>query len=113
MDLYLEEDEELEIVTYNHSTIGPEAWIASWADDYDVNITYHDMSWTLLSEWETGDAMLRNNMDLINDADEVLILWNGTSDELERSFEIARGQEKQQVIIISNNEVDCEVYTEW
>ena len=109
LDLYLYEDPDLHIVTYIGEFHNAHAQTRNWARDNHVPVSTHMVRWENVPDF--GDEMLlRCNTDLICDADESVIFWNGEDEFLKTSFDIAKGQEKTQVIFISNNEIDCEIY---
>ena len=109
LDLYLYEDDDLTLVTYNHSRWGPEAWSNVWAVEHGVDVNFHDMRWERMPDFR-DEMMLRCHTDLICDADELLIFWDGDEGWFERCATIAEGQQKTQVTLISNEDVECEIY---
>jgi hypothetical protein len=107
LDIYLFEDPDLEIATYNHEDWGVESMAVCWAIENGVDFKFY-VAYEQLKQ--TCDPIIKTATDLVCDSDEVLIFWDGTDEVIESVFDIARGQEKTQLIIISNEDVDCEVY---
>ena len=105
LDLYLYDDPELEIATFNHSDWGVESIATCWAIENDVDFKFH----TAAHQLNRSDSLVVTTTDLMCDSDEMLICWDG-EDDLNETFDIAPGQSKSQLIIISNNETECEVY---
>ena len=109
LDLYLYEDPDLHLITYQGEFHNAHAFSRKWAIKRNIPVSTHAVKWENVPDF--GDEMmLRCNTDLICDADESVIFWNGTDDFLIPSFDIAQGQQMTQVIYISNNEIDCEIY---
>jgi len=112
LDLYLYDDPDLHIITYVGDFHRAHAFTREWAINQVVPVSTHMVRWGNIPVF--GDEkMLQCNTDLICDADESVIFWNGTDDFLKMSFDIAKGQEMTQVIVISNDEIDCEIYDEY
>jgi hypothetical protein len=106
LDLYLYDDPDLEIATYNHQSWGVESMAVCWAIENGVEFKFHLAPFQLKNH---SDPLIVATTDLLCDSDEMLICWDG-DDELEETFSIAPGQAKSQFIVISNNETECEVY---
>jgi hypothetical protein len=112
LDIYLWDDPDLELRIYNHARWGPEAWATVWAAEHDVDCHFHDRGWDRVA-YSKEEEMLKCNMDMINDVDEALIFWGGSDESIIPSFDICKRQEKPQVIVISNGDQPCAIFTEY
>lgn len=112
LDVYLYDDPDLSIVTYNHARYGVEAWVSIWAGYHGIDVDYHDRGWDRVGQFK-DEVQIQCDMDMICDSDEALIFWDGKDETVEPTFDICRGQEKSQLIVISNDEEPCAIYTEW
>lgn len=103
LDLYLYEDPDLEISCPAGPSDGAEPLAIHWAMNNDVDFKLFNRSCVIT------DAAIKTCTDLIYDSDEVLMFWDGYDEDLESLFDIAVQQEKPQLILISNADVECEV----
>lgn len=111
LDIYLHDDPDLSMAVFNHPNWGPDAWAAVWATLNGVDCNVHDSCYVARVPDFEDEELLRCNMDLICDCDEAVIFWDGTDESLIPTFDICKRQEKTQVILISNDETPCEIYT--
>ena len=116
LDTYLYDYPDLHLCIYNHARYGAEAWASVWCAEYDVDVSFHDRKWDRAQcnyYIEQDEMMFQCDMDLMSDADEALIFWDGIDTGTERAFDICRVHDKPQVIFISNDDEPCAIYTEW
>lgn len=110
LDMYLYDDPELVIITYNGAPFGPVSLAIDWSLDNDLDLNFHTPHYTSKSWHCPEETLLQTNIDIMCDADEAIIFWDGIDEEIIPSFDICRRQEKTQVIVISNDDIPCEIY---
>ena len=104
LDLYLFDDPELEIACPAGPSDGAEPLAVRWALDNAVEFKFFNRSQS------PTDAVIKTATDLICDSDEVLVFWDGEDEVIETILDIAVQQEKPQLILISNDETELEIY---
>ena len=111
LDLYLEDDPELIVIIDSQiaNLLGP---AEEWAYNNDVDVVLHFHNWNIFSN-TSPEAFLT---EIWCDADEGLLFWDGSEDkreEIEVSMDISKRQQKTLTVLLSNDEIDCEIYDEW
>jgi len=117
LDLYLYDDPELELATFDNAIWGVESAATLWAVENNVTFKFHVQGHRHRSSRSRNscgikgtDDILRAVTDLIFDSDEVLMCWDGEDEDLQSLFDIAVQQEKPQLILISNDEIELAIH---
>ena len=116
LDQQLLDDPYMILVTTNGPPFGPTFDARSWALKNDVDMSTHVINWPSERRGANRAATLEDIMiavhtEIVFDADEVLVFWDGDED-FKSLFEIARAYGLPQTIILSNSETECEIYEE-
>jgi len=103
LDIYLEEDPDLVIVS--GGAVGADSLAQLWAVDNNVEYKVYPAEWTTYGK---AAGFIRNKL-IWDDADEGIAFWDGQSSGTKHSFELARKQRKHLVVILFKDDGNFEL----